>query len=334
MPSLSSLAAAVEERLLVPTYGSRWPLAPIVAHRGLALPLQLVGPVRRCTVGTPEGAIRVAAVGRAKLVEPIVARLLGAEASARLEARHGLWSPAALARLDAELIVAEVHRWMAPRFRRAGWKIVPGAVRWCGELSHVPGPAPSHSLREDLRKIARQGFTRAEASARGDWELFAARMVEPQARARFGSRAWIPSRRLLRQLERVAALHFVRQGDEVVAGFCTVRCGDTLWLPICGVRDGDPLLFRRGASLAVLALAIEWARAQGFGRIDAGRTSPFLRDGVQQVKRKWGLRPVADPLAHVAAIRVGSPVARAAFAREPVLVEGEAGVVSYRGEDA
>jgi hypothetical protein len=236
--------------------------------------------------------------------------------------------------MEADLVAAEVHRWMAPRFRRAGWLIVPSSVRWCGELARVPGPTPPHSLREDLRKLARQGFTLTQTTSPADWELFASRMVVPQARARFGAQAWIPSRRLLRRLERAGMLHLVRQDGRAVAGVCSVPCGDTAWLPISGVLDGDPLLFRRGASLATFALAIEWVRAQGYRRLDAGRTSPFLSDGVQQFKRKWGLRPAADPLAHLTAVRIGSETARAAFAREPVLVEAEGGLAEYRGESA
>jgi hypothetical protein len=333
MPSLAGLATAVEERLLVPAYGSRWRRAPIAAHRGLSLPMQLTGSLRRHGAGGGE-SVRVAAVGREKLVEPIVERLLGGAPLAGAEPRRGLWNPASLARLDTDLVVAEVHRWMAPRFRRAGWVIVPSAVRWCGALSQVPGPTPCHSLREDLRKLSKQGFTLTDATSSGDWDLFATRMVVPQARARFGDHAWIPSPRLLRRFERSAALHFVCQGGRVVAGFCSVACGDTLWLPISGVLDGDPVLFRRGAGLAILALGIEWARARGFRVLDAGRTSPFENDGVHRLKRKWGLRPAVDPLAHVAAVRAGSAAARAAFAREPVLVETGEGLAAYRGDGA
>ena len=96
--------------------------------------------------------------------------------------------------------------------------------------------------------------------------------------------------------------------------------------------DGDPILFRRGASLAALTLGIEWARAEGCRQVDAGRTGPFLGDGVLRLKRKWGLRPVVDPLAHVVAVRVRSPAARTAFAREPVLVETSDGIAEYHGE--
>jgi hypothetical protein len=62
-----------------------------------------------------------------------------------------------------------------------------------------------------------------------------------------------------------------------------------------------------------------------------GRTSPFLNDGVQQYKRKWGLTAVSDPLAHLTAVWVGSDAARLAFAREPVLAEGEDRLWLYAG---
>ena len=334
MPSLGRLAAAIEERLLVPTYGSRWPLAPIAAHRGLSLPLQLVGPLRRSTASSGGTTVRVAAIGRDKRIAVLVDRLFGVAECAGLETPSGLWRPGALERLDADVVFAEVHRWMAPRFRRAGWLILPDSVRWVGDLADVPGPAPSHSLREDLRKVAKQGFTLVQSDADDDWELFATRMVAAQARARFGEGAWVPSRRFLRELRRAGALHLVRLDGESVAGMCSVPRGDTVWLPLSGVRDGDSALFRRGASLATLALTIAWAREQGFRAVDAGRTSPFLSDGVQRVKRKWGLHSVVDPLAHVVAVRVASDAVRAAFAREPVLVEGFGGLRTYSGEDA
>ncbi|MDQ3136306.1 MAG: GNAT family N-acetyltransferase [Gemmatimonadota bacterium] len=332
MGSLSGFAAAVEERLLVPTYGSRWPFAPIAAHRGLSLPLQLTGPVRAGTVVTSDGPVRVVGIGRDKLIAPLVAHLFGREADGAVGRRRALWNPTALTGYDADLVVAEVHRWMAPRFRRAGWIIVPDAVRWAGDLAHVPGPSPSHSLRQDLRKVARAGFTLTQSTAPDAWEMFATRMVAPQARARFGAEAWIPSRALLRTLMRVGTLHLIWWSGELVSGVCSVLRGDTVWFPVSGVRDGDPELFRRGAGLAVYVLPFAWARTAGYRRIDVGRTGPFIHDGVQQVKRKWGLLAESDPLVRVVAMRIGSEGARRAFAREPVLVEGEEGLCTYRGD--
>ena len=328
-----SFAAVVEERLLVPAYSSRWAFAPIAAHRGLSLPLQLMGQMRRRSVASDGVPLSLVEIGREKLINGLVTRLFGELPPPTLQDRRGLWDPAMLALDDkADIILAEVHRWMASRFRRAGWLIVPSAVRWEGELSTIPPADRSHGLKENLRKLRKHGFQIEQASAAEDWNEFYSEMVEPQAVARHGSVAWLPSRRLLLEFARSGTLHFITQGGERVAGICTIPRGSTLWLAISGVRHGNAALLKAGAGFATLALTIEWARGQGYRRLDAGRTGPFTNDGLQQFKRRWGLVPVPDPLAHLVAVRLNSVEARQAFARPPVLTETESGLVAYAGE--
>jgi len=323
-------AAAIEERLLVPAYSSRWSSLTVAAHRMLAYPLQLRGPVRRRRVEVGGQEVSLLEIGRAKLTEPICTRLFGELPPPEIETSRSLRHPAE-APGGTDLVVAEVHRWVATRFRRAGWVVVPDRVRWQGELSALPPPVPSHSLKDDLRKVRSRGYTLEHATGAGDWEEFATTMVVPQAQARFGSEAWIPSPYLLRQFSERGRLHFVIRDGVRVGGFCSLRRGETVWLPLTGVRHGSPELLRDGVSIAAYALAFEWAKSQGCARVDLGRTSPFLHDGVQQYKRKWGLDPRPDPLAHLTAVWIRSHAAQLAFAREPVLIEREAGLWLYAG---
>jgi hypothetical protein len=134
-------------------------------------------------------------------------------------------------------------------------------------------------------------------------------MVAPQAVARHGEAAWIPSRRYIADLARSGTLHLVMRGNEPVAGICTVRRGDSLWLALSGVRNGDPDLLRQGAGFAALALTINWAKTEGFRYLDAGRTGPFVHDGVQRLKR-----------------------GRGALSHQPVLVEYLSGIQPFSGE--
>jgi hypothetical protein len=322
--------AAIEERLLLPAYASRWSSLTVAAHRMLAFPLQLRGPVRRRTVESGGGEATLLEIGRPKLTEPLCTRLFGELPPPESETSRSLRDPLQAAGA-AHLVVAEVHRWVASRFRRAGWIIVPDQVRWQGELSALPPPMPSHSLKDDLRKVRSQGYVLEHATGAGDWEEFVTTMVEPQANARFGVEAWTPSAYLLRRFAERGRLHFVVRDGIRVGGICSLRSGDTVWLPLSGVRHGDPALLRAGVSVAAWTLAMAWAKTEGCVTVDLGRTSPFLHDGVQQYKRKWGLDPRPDPLAHLAAVWVGSDAARLAFAREPVLIEREAGLWLYAG---
>lgn len=328
-----SLAAEVEERLLVPAYSSRWAFAPIVAHRGLSLPLQLIGQMRRRSVTFAGAPVNIVEIGREKQIRELCSRLFGELPPPIFKLRRALWSPAALAgESDADIILAEVHRWMAPRFRRAGWLTVPSSVRWVGELATIPPPDRSHGLRENLRKLRKQGFQIEQTDAPKDWDEFYTEMVGPQALARHGPAAWLPSRRLIAEFAQAGTLHLITRGGERVAGICTIPRGDTLWFALSGVRHGNPALLKDGAGFAILALTIEWARAQGYRRLDAGRTGPFTNDGLQQFKRRWGFVPIPDPLSHLVAVRINAAAVRQAFARAPVLTEDWRGLRAYAGE--
>lgn len=327
-----SLAAEVEERLLIPSYASDWAFAPISAHRTMSLPLQLVGRVQRRSVSSGDTPIELLSIGREKLIDPVCTRLFGDLPSPRQEGRQLTWRPGGLNLLEADMVVAEVHRWMAPSFRRAGWLIVPSSVRWHGDLATVPPPAPSRSLLANLAKIRKHGFSLIQASGPDDWAEFYQTMVEPQARARHGSNAWLPSQAFRRQVAQRGILHLVVENGVRVAGACTISNGDLLWFPLLGVREGDPDLLQRGASVAALALPLEWARKRSYRRFDLGRTGPFVNDGLQQYKRNWGFVPVPDPLSHVTAVWLGSNAARQVFRREPVLVEDGASLRAYAGE--
>jgi hypothetical protein len=327
-----SLAALIEEQLLIPSYASPWAFAAIAAHRASALPLQLDGPADRRVIELNGETLQVLAIGRRKLLDPILTRLFGTLPASICEGRRPTWSPTDLRQDAAGLVVAEVHRWMVPRFRQDGWVIVPRTVRWHGDLDAVPPTPPSKSLQANLAKLRKHKFSLVQGTCPRDWDEFYRTMVAPQALARHGATAWAPSPSFLNTLAKRGVLHFVVEEGVRVAGICSIAHGNTIWFPLMGVRQGNPELLQRGASVAALALPIEWARANNFRRIDLGRTGSFVNDGLQQHKRKWGLCPVPDPLSLVVAIRVGSPGASQAFAREPVLAETAQGLETYAGE--
>jgi hypothetical protein len=326
-----TLAALLEEQLIIPSYASPWAFASVGLHRAMSLPLQLAGAVRRRPVSSAGDTIQLVSIGREKLVDAIASGIFGDLPVPSREGRRPMWDLSG-AESEADLVIAEVHRWMAPGLRRRGWLIVPRSVRWHGDLAMVPPPVPSKSLQANLAKLRKQNFSLVQGSSEDDWCEFYTTMVEPQARARHGSTAWVASTSFLRKVAARGTLHFIVENGVRVAGICTIPRGDTLWFPLMGVRHGDPGLLQRGASIASFALPFEWARQKGYRRVDLGRTGSFLNDGLQQYKRRWGLVPVVDPLSLVAAVRVGSAAARRAFSREPVLIETEAGLQVYAGE--
>ncbi|HEU5170131.1 MAG TPA: GNAT family N-acetyltransferase [Gemmatimonadales bacterium] len=330
-----SLLAAVEERFLVPVYTSRHARFWVASHRALALPLTLRGPLTRYEGSVAGERLRIACAGRPKRFEFLLGRLAAERLRGDTPAVR-LWSPATLAALDADLVAANVHRWVAPTFARAGWLLVPDAVRWRAATAYLPPRSPGRSLASNLRKAERLGCMFEPAGTPADWREFFDAMVVPLATTRHGERAWMPSHRFRRTLERRATLYFLRRGGMRVAGICSVRGRASVWYPLIGVRDADPELLANGITTAVLAAAFAAARAEGILWVDCGRTDPFPDDGVAWAKRAWGFVPVRDPLAHLVALRCADGgLAARLFARTPVFVErGGTIEVAGGGDDA
>jgi hypothetical protein len=334
-PAGPSLAGFIEERFLVPAYSSARAPMWIAAHRALSMPFQLQAPARRFTARFEGEELKIVAIGPSKRLRPVFRRLFDEVQQVEITTTRTIWQPQWLGDLDADLVVAEVHRWVADDFRQAGWKIMPDSVRWSGDAAHLPPALPCHSLREDLRKMRRYQYALEEVSGPEAWDEFYRTMLLPQALARFGDAAWLPSRRFLKELAAKGVLHFLSRERERIAGGITVRHGDTLWMPLLGIRGGDQALLQQGATVALFFKIFEWARAQGCRRIDFGRTSSFVKEGVHRNKSKWGLIPAPEPLAHLLAMRIGSaPALRRAFAAQPVLMEGSAGLELYSGAPA
>jgi hypothetical protein len=321
------VTAFLEERFLVPAYSS--PRAPlwIAAHQALSIPLQMQGTVRHYAAHLEGRELRVVGIGRRKRFHPLLQRLFGQVRELDAAGTRRLLSPAGLEGIHADLVMAEVNRTVASRFRDAGWLLMPDSVRWTGETAMLPPPVPSHSLKEDYRKLRRHDYTLTQTTDWRLWQEFYETMLVPQAVSRFGEAAWLPSRHFIAELAARGVLHMLSQNGRWVAAICSVRHGDTLWLPLSGVLNGDSQLLRQGVSVAVFTSIFRWAREQGAVRIDAGRTTPFLNDGIPRSKSKWGLRPVLDPLSHLVALRFDptSPVG-AEFAAHSILVESAEGL--------
>jgi hypothetical protein len=301
----------------------------IKVRDGLSLPRQLLGVAHRYAASIEGREVDVLCVGS----RPSMRWLRRMFDDVRFVARdrtRAAWNPSRGVE-SGDLVLARVHPWFVGRFREGGWLILPNWVRFQGELAEIPPKVPCRSLECDLQKLRRQTYTLEMAGSAEDWDEFFFQMLAPHARNRFGEMASIPSAREWRGIVCHARLLFVRRGNERVAGFTAIPKGEMLWSPRLGVRDAS--LLKEGVVAAGYALLFQWARENGFQRIDLGRTSPFIRDGVYRYKRKWGLAPVADPAVRftAAAIDPACGTLRQAFARQPVLIDSGAGLRVFSG---
>lgn len=281
---------------------SRWPGAWVLIHRLLSVPLLLRQPVAEATVAP---GLRIRCLGRPARFEGLLDDEPRRSQGVRLLSALGSGSVG-----DAPLEAREIHPWAAGRFRRSGWTLLPDFVRYRAAAGDMASPPFSKSLASDLRGIDRRGYAVSVAPrGRGAWRRFRQRMSEPYALRRFGPGAWLPPPPTWARLRLHGRLLTVRRDGDPVAGGVTVRARDEMWFAALGVLDGDPALIREKALAATYRAACDLARATGVAVLDSGRCSGWADDPVGWYKKKWGLRPAADPLAPLVAVRAATPAA-------------------------
>jgi hypothetical protein len=329
---LDRISEDIKERILMQTQCSPRPWIGIAARAMLTLPLQVRGEARRYAASTDGEDLSVLTIGREGTLH-LFDRVLDSIGEPEPAGSRGLWSPRKLRARSADLVVSEVHPLAAPRFRKAGWIVIPHAVRFKASLASIPPARPRQGLADDLRRVRNRGFALERAGSPRDWDEFFSEMVIPLARERFGREGWVPNPRLRRDLASLATLLFVHTEEGRVAGICVVPAGTTAWTPALGVKAADRRLVREGAVAAAYFGVIELARAAGFERVDLGRASPFLNDGLHRYKRKWGLAPVMDRIVQLSAVWLDPDreALRRAFAREPVLVHADGRLRVFAG---
>ena len=312
---------------LVPTYASRWSPLSVAAHRMLALPAPAArsSAPARGGVGRPgdRGAGDRSRQGdRATLRRPV---RRAARAGIRRSSARSDIPPPRPERPTSWSRKCTAGSRRASAARAGSW--CPAMCAGRGALAELPPPQASHSLKDDLRKVRAKGFTLEHADGSGG----VGGVHDPDAGA--------PRQRAVRRrcLVPVALSAAAFPGARPSCTSWSTTASGSAGSARCGA--GGPCGFRSSAcetatprcsapvsAVATYALGFEWARRQGCTRVDMGRTSPFLHDGVQQYKRKWGLtrpRSAGAPDRRLGRLRCGSarlrPRARARRGRRGTL---------------
>jgi hypothetical protein len=89
-------------------------------------------------------------------------------------------------------------------------------------------------------------------------------------------------------------LALARQQDTYLAGHLLLYGDKSVAYWRAGIKDGDPAHLKTGASAALHYNNILYLSGKGFKTMDLGHTRAYLRDGVLQHKKIWGMRLYDD----------------------------------------
>src|SRR5688500_14273224 len=181
------MVAAIEFWILFRSRVARFPGVWVLLHQLLSAPLLLRLRQRSLVVD----GVRVPCRARADRLAWLL------DGASVVEERASSAPP------DVEVV--RIHPWAARSWRRRGWQIVPSFVLYRGPVAGVPPARRSKSLRGNLARARRAGFSARRRGDSRDW-AHARQMAESWARVRFGADVWLPPEHWWRSTRRRGSL--------------------------------------------------------------------------------------------------------------------------------
>jgi len=145
------------------------------------------------------------------------------------------------------------------------------------------------SLRENIRKFRQHNYSYTITRDPAQFEYFYNQMYLPYVEGRFGE---ITAKAGFRQMERIfekGQILLVKKGNEYVSGGVVRVEGNTVFFPFLGILGGKLEYLKGGALTALYYFTILWAKETGCKWLDFGHCRSFLKDGVFNYKKHWGM---------------------------------------------
>jgi hypothetical protein len=196
-------------------------------------------------------------------------------------------------RAGHDLAVVDSDTSLARRLKGSDAFLIPNWIR--GEIDlavAVQQIKRSESVKTDLRKIRQYGLCFEVTKEEREFERFYHDMYLPYANETYAGMMFLMPHEDLRKFMAQSELLWVKNGAEKVAGLMLRSDGVISRAYVLGVKDGDPQYVKSGALGAAYYFAILHLTERGAQRLHLGGSRPFLRDGVLQYKKKWGIRIV------------------------------------------
>jgi hypothetical protein len=121
-------------------------------------------------------------------------------------------------------------------------------------------------------------------------EYFYHHMYLPYIKERFDKLSFLSNFDGMLRLFKKGQLLLVRKEDDYVSGAMLVRSGrDNLFFHSLGIKEGNIEYLQKGAITALYYFSILWAKQNGYNWMDFGSCRSFLKDGVFNYKKHWGM---------------------------------------------
>jgi hypothetical protein len=146
------------------------------------------------------------------------------------------------------------------------------------------------SLRRNQKKIRKNQYYYEVTRDPSQYYHFYHDMYLPYVKAAYGDKAIVMSYENLKAKIRNYELLIVKQQGKDIAGAMLSCTAHEASFSLAGVLDGNLDYVQSGALAALYYFFLSHLQARGYKNVKLGSTRAFLKDGVLQYKKKWGLK--------------------------------------------
>lgn len=195
----------------------------------------------------------------------------------------------------ADLIFFKVDGFFSGFLSRHGFAVIP---EWLLFMMDVSRPldevwklskSRNKSLRENLREMRRQNYSYEMTQDPLKLEYFYTQMYLPYISNRFEKLTINTSFHDMKRVFDKGRLFLIKKENDYVSGSIIRIDGDTVIMPYLGVTEGRMEYVKAGALTALYYFSILWAKERGYKWVDFGHCRSFLRDGLLNHKKHWGM---------------------------------------------
>jgi len=194
-----------------------------------------------------------------------------------------------------DLIFIKMDGLLSRFLPRKGFIIIPEWILFMMDLSRPRQEVwnlsrnKNKTLGENLNKIKKQNYSYEMTRDPSKFEYFYHQMYLPHAWKRFGKVTVLTNFRDMEKAFKKGQLLLIKRGNEYVSGNILKIDHDTVFSVSLGIKEGKIEYLKQGASTACYYFTILWAKERGYRWVDFGHCRSFLKDGVFNYKKRWGM---------------------------------------------
>lgn len=192
---------------------------------------------------------------------------------------------------DCSLMVIEVSNNFRTLFENKKSFCIPCWILGEVDISvYNSSPIKNKSLLSDMRRIRKNKLNYEVTNELHKFNNFYYNMYLPHITKVHGNEAFIMNYDFMKKEFKNCDLLLIKKEKEYVAGILLAytKKGSRLWS--LGVKDGNLNYVRDGAIAAVFYYSVLYLLEKGCKIVNFGASRAFLKDGVLQYKKKWGLK--------------------------------------------